>query len=196
MSGLPLAEAIKTAPFWYLYIACLFSAAAVFTTYVHLVPYALDNGSPTHVSVTLIGILGISSIIGRFIFGGVADRLGSRRTLALMFTGLGVSMLWWLMAPPILVNLTIYAIMFGIFYGGYIAILPVLCMGYFGGRQISGIIGCLYTSWGLGALLGPPATGFIFDLYHSYHYAILLSVLLLGASTASCILIKDPQHSY
>jgi hypothetical protein len=49
-------------------------------------------------------------------------------------------------------------------------------MDYFGGRNVSGIIGILYTSAGVGALIGPSAAGFIFDVSRSYLLPIIASV--------------------
>jgi hypothetical protein len=43
----------------------------------------------------------------------------------------------------------------------------------FGGRNVSGIIGILYTSVAFGTLIGPTAAGFAFDLNHSYTLPIL-----------------------
>ena len=62
------------------------------------------------------------------------------------------------------------------FYGGFVAILPALVMDYFGGRNVSGIIGVLYTSVAFGTLIGPSAAGFAFDISHSYLLPILASV--------------------
>jgi len=49
-------------------------------------------------------------------------------------------------------------------------------MDYFGGRNVSGIIGVLYTSVAFGTLIGPSAAGFAFDVSHSYVLPILASV--------------------
>jgi hypothetical protein len=46
---------------------------------------------------------------------------------------------------------------------------------YFGGRNVSGIIGVLYTSVAFGTLIGPSAAGFAFDLSHSYELPIVAS---------------------
>ena len=64
--------------------------------------------------------------------------------------------------------LAIFALVFGLAYGGWVALLPAVVMDYFGGRNVSGIIGILYTSAGVGALIGPSAAGFIFDVSRSY----------------------------
>jgi MFS family permease len=50
-------------------------------------------------------------------------------------------------------------------------------MDYFGGRNVSGLIGILYTSVAFGTLVGPSAAGFIFDFSHSYTVPILASAV-------------------
>jgi MFS transporter, OFA family, oxalate/formate antiporter len=48
-------------------------------------------------------------------------------------------------------------------------------MDQFGGRNVSGIIGILYTSVAFGTLIGPSAGGFAFDLTGDYTLPILAS---------------------
>jgi hypothetical protein len=43
--------------------------------------------------------------------------------------------------------------------GGWVAVLPTVVMDYFGGRNISGVTGALYTSVLFGTLIGPSAAG-------------------------------------
>jgi MFS family permease len=71
--------------------------------------------------------------------------------------------------------LAVFAFAFGVAYGGWVALLPSVVMDYFGGRNVSGIIGVLYTSAGIGTLVGPSAAGFAFDVSHSYTVPILVS---------------------
>ena len=56
------------------------------------------------------------------------------------------------------------------------ALVPALIMDDFGGRHVSTIIGVLYTSVAVGALIGPSAAGFAFDVTHDYSVPILRSV--------------------
>ena len=196
LSGLSLQEVLMQRTFWHFYIASLLTAAVIFTTYVHLVPFAIDHGNARSASVGLIGTIGIASIIGRFLFGSLSDHIGSRRTISLMSTGMALAVMWWLFAPVALANLYVYAIVFGAFYGGYISVLPVLAMTFFGGRQLSTIIGALYTSWGCGALIGPTMTGFFFDISHQYTTGLLISVASLLIASLICLLIRDPISPY
>jgi hypothetical protein len=59
-------------------------------------------------------------------------------------------------------------------------------MDYFGGRNVSGIIGILYTSVAFGTLIGPSAAGFVFDLSHSYTLPILFSA---GANILAVVIV-------
>lgn len=61
------------------------------------------------------------------------------------------------------------------FYGGWVAILPAVVTDHFGGRNVGGIIGILYTSVAFGTLLGPSAAGFAFDVSHSYFIPVAIS---------------------
>ncbi|WP_321340245.1 MFS transporter [Breoghania sp.] len=194
--GLSLSEALRHRAFWHFYFASLLTAAVIFTTYVHLVPFAIDNGNDSSSSVGLIGTVGIASIAGRFIFGGLSDRIGSRRTISLMSAGMALAVAWWLFLVPTLGNLYVYALIFGAFYGGYISTLPVLAMAFFGGRQLSTIIGALYTSWGAGALIGPTMTGVLFDFTGTYTTGLLASIGFLLVASLICLFIRDRAVPY
>ena len=72
--------------------------------------------------------------------------------------------------------LVVFAFIFGTAYGGWVALLPAVVMDFFGGRNVSGLIGILYTSAGFGTLVGPAAAGFAFDVSGCYMVPILLSI--------------------
>jgi MFS family permease len=172
--GSSVNAAIRAPQFISLYLACLICSFGVFIPFVHLVPYARDHGVAPSSGVLLLGVIGVGSTAGRFFLGGVADRMGRRVTLLLMFVGMALSLALWVVSASFW-SLTVFAFIFGIFYGGWVAVLPAVVMDYFGGRNVSGLIGILYTSVAFGTLVGPSAAGFIFDLSHSYTVPILAS---------------------
>ena len=51
-------------------------------------------------------------------------------------------------------GLAVFALLFGLCYGGLVALNPALAADYFGGRNAGGIIGVLYSGVAIGALLG------------------------------------------
>ena len=143
--------------------------------FVHLVPYAGDHGVPATSAVLLLGIIGIGSTAGRFFLGGLADRIGRQSALLLLFVGMAIALAIWTFATTFW-PLAAFAFVYGMIYGAWVAVLPAVVMDYFGGRNVSGIIGILYTSVAFGTLIGPSAAGFAFDLTHDYTLPILAGV--------------------
>ncbi|WP_322027775.1 MFS transporter [Burkholderia sp. BCC1977] len=173
-AGATVREAVTSRPFASLYAACLVCSFGVFVPFVHLVPYALDHGVAPSTAVLLLGAIGVGSTAGRFFLGGLADRFGRRASLLAMFAGMAVALVAWAGAGSV-ATLAAFALVFGVFYGGWVAVLPAVVMDYFGGRNVSAIIGVLYTSVAFGTLIGPAAAGFIYDAGGGYLMPILAS---------------------
>jgi MFS family permease len=173
-AGPSIPAAVKSKRFLGLYAACLFCAFGVFVPFVHLTPYAIDQGMAKSSAVLPVSVIGVGSTVGRFFLGGLADRLGRRLPLLAMFIGMAASLPIWAVSTTFW-PLAAFAFVFGVAYGGWVALLPSVVMDYFGGRNVSGIIGVLYTSAGIGTLTGPSAAGFAFDISHSYTLSILVS---------------------
>lgn len=190
--GFSVREAVGSSRFIGLYIACVFCSFGLFVPFVHLVPYALDHGVTQGSAVLLVGIIGIGSTAGRFFLGDLADRMGRKNALTAMFIGMALSMAIWAMAGSFW-PLAVFAFAYGVFYGGFVAIIPSLVMDFFGGRNVSSIIGVLYTSVAFGTLVGPTAAGFAFDFSGSYFVPILASTAAgLIAAAIVAALPKTP----
>ncbi|AJY41418.1 MFS transporter [Burkholderia humptydooensis] len=173
-AGATVGEAIRSRAFASLYAACLVCSFGVFVPFVHLVPYAVDHGVKPAAAVLLLGAIGVGSTAGRFFLGGLADRLGRRASLLAMFAGMAIALVGWAGARDF-AALAAFALVFGVFYGGWVAVLPAVVMDSFGGRNVSGIIGVLYTSVAFGTLIGPAAAGFVYDAGGGYLVPILAS---------------------
>jgi MFS transporter, OFA family, oxalate/formate antiporter len=191
-AGASVRDAIRSRRFVVLYSACLICSFGAFVPFVHLVPYALDHGVPQASAVLLLGTIGVGSTAGRFLLGGLADRMGRQPSLIATFAGMALALAVWAFSTT-LWPLAAFAFAYGAFYGGWVAVLPAVVMDHFGGRNVSGIIGILYTSVAFGTLIGPTAAGFAFDLSHSYTLPILAGVganMLAAESTVTRVAVK------
>jgi MFS family permease len=180
---IPIGEALRSRRFIGFYAACFICSFGVFVPFVHLVPYALDHGVAQSAAALLIGAIGVGSTVGRFLLGGFADRLGRPLSFLMMFVGMGLSFLIWLFAASFW-PLAVFALAFGVFYGGSVALAPAVLVDYFGGRNAASLVGVAYTSFAFGTLIGPSAAGFAFDLSHSYMLPILASFAAFVIATA------------
>ena len=178
-----LREAMRSRPFLGLCAACVIGAFGVFVPFVHLVPYALDHGAAQSAAVFLLGAIGVGSTAGRFFLGGLADRLGRAFSLLIMVVGMAFAFLVWVLATSFW-PLAAFALLFGLFYGGWVALLPAVVADYFPGRNIGTVLGVLSLSIAFGTLIGPSAAGFAYDFSHSYTVPILASAASYIAAAA------------
>jgi MFS family permease len=193
--GLTLGQAVRTRRFAGLYAGCLVCGLGVFTPFAHLVPYALDRGiAPTRAAL-LLALIGAGSTAGRFLLGGLADRLGRLPALLSMFVGMTAAMGIWAAAYDFAM-LAAFALAYGVFYGGWVALLPALVADYFGGRAVGSIIGVLYTSVAFGTLVGPIAAGRAYDAAGSYLVPIVLAAVAnLVAAAVVAATARTPTSS-
>ena len=192
-AGMSLSLALRTRAFWLIYASLVLSCIGLFVPMVHLSPYAQDAGYSEAQGVALVSLIGLGSLLGRFTVGGIADRLGRVPSLVGSYAGLGVMLLvwwsttaWWLLA--------LFALVFGICYGAYVALVPTIVMDLYGARAVSGIIGTLYTGAGLGTLVGPWLAGAAYDAMDAYDAPILVSAAL-SFLAAFCVLSLARQKT-
>jgi MCP family monocarboxylic acid transporter-like MFS transporter 13 len=194
--GLSLREALHDRRFWWLYLSIALAAPSMFIPFAHISAAARDLGIDTARAVGLVGLIGIGSLVGRFAIGALADRLGRLLTLLLMQMSAGLAFLAWHAADGYAV-LAVFALWFGLSYGGIVSLLPAISMDLFGPRAVAGIIGTLYTGAALGNLLGPVLAGAVFDRAGSY-VPVLWGCMGLSAmaALASARLLAWKRPSY
>jgi MFS family permease len=186
LPGLTLAQALKDKRFWWFYLFTFTAAPTMFIPFAHVSASARDIGISDANAVGLVGLIGIGSLVGRFAISALADRLGRTLTLTLMQVSMASTYLLWI-ASGGYPSLTVFALWFGLSYGGIVSLMPAICMDLFGAQAVAGIIGTLYTGAAVGNLLGPVVAGAVFDRMGSYHpvlwSCVALSVVSVYAST-------------
>lgn len=194
ITGMTVREALHARPFWLLYAATIATSLGVFIPFAHLAPYARDHGLSQSTGTVLVGLIGVGSAAGRLGLGGTADRVGRRRALVGTFLGMAVALLWWTAATSTW-SLALFAVFFGVCYGGFVALVPALAADYFGGRSVGAIIGLLYTGASVGALAGPTLAGVAYDLRDSYTVPIAISAAANLIAVACMALLADPAST-
>ena len=175
--SLSLGQAVRTREFALMYVSALFLSFSLFVFFVHLVPYAEAGGIETVKATALIAVIGAGSFLGRLVLGYAAGRLGSVRTYQGAVLLMAGSYLIWLLEPGY-EGLAVFAFLMGFGYGGWVALSPTVAADLFGPEGLAGTVGALYTSAAIGALLGPPAAGFVKDAMGTYRPAIAAAMLL------------------
>jgi MFS family permease len=191
-SAIDVRAAVRTPAFGLLYLNSFLSSMALFVPFVYLPAFAHDHGATEIASAALISIIGGASVIGRLGLGAIADRTSTIRLYQACYLLLAASFGLWLFGSSY-ATMVVFAIAMGTGYGGFVALSPAVLAELFGVARLGTVMGILYTSGGVGALLGPPIAGMIIDYTGSYRGAIAYS--LVGALASFAVLIPLSRYS-
>ena len=112
-----------------------------------------DQGVSRVAAATLVGIIGGASVVGRMVLGVVADRMGIMWLYKLCTLALGLSYAVWILTSGY-GWLVIFALTMGTAYGGMVALSPAVVAELFGVQGLGAVLGTLYTSSAISALVG------------------------------------------
>ncbi len=161
-----------------LYLGVLLVSIAVILPFAHLVPTARALGIARADALGLLGLIGIASIAGRFVLGAVADLAGRRETFLASTMALVVATMLWSQASS-LMALHAFALLFGLGWGGFVALLPAFIADQFGARRAGTVIGLLYSFRAIPMLATPLAAGYAMEALGD-HRVPVAAVGLLG----------------
>jgi len=138
------------------WLGILFVSMPAMLPHAALVSSAHDLGLPRPEALGLLGLLGLGTVVGRFLLAAIADGLCRRRVFIACCAAMAVSMVLWALADGAWM-LRAFALAFGAAQGGFVALLPAFIADRFGTGQLGRVMGTLYTSRGLALIAAPPA---------------------------------------
>ena len=188
-----LKAAFLSRGFLMLFFSSMICSIGFFIPFVHLVPYAIDQGFGETNGVYLLMVIGISSLTGRILLTAASDHLGRRNSMIAMYFTMALSFLLWYIAGNMTV-LTMFAVFYGLGSGGYVAMIAPLIAEYFGTEKIGSILGCFMPNIALGGFFGPYLTGYAYDLWGSYDIPFIVA-LVCGLAAAVLALLM-PARAY
>jgi MFS family permease len=172
---------LATRPFLSLLISFLLISVPITGTVVHLSPLLLDRGLSPHVVGRTVGLVGAGVLIGRVAVGYLIDRFFAPYVAAVVTMLSAVGLLSLMLGSVRWGGVT--AILVGLSLGFDVDLLGYLVARYFGMSRYGLIYALLYSSYAVGAAIGPALAGYAFDRDHNYATALIAAVimLLLGA---------------
>jgi MFS family permease len=182
IAGVSLQTALRTRAFWLLTGAYSLLSLASNVVFVHQIAYLIERGVSGTLAASVAGLVGLSSLPGRYVLNWLSDRIRPQLllSLCLIAQALGVLLLLqgqafgWLIA---------YILVYGIAFGAISPLRAGVMAEHFGRRAYGAITAVQGLPVALCAGFGPLIAGWLYDLLGHYEPAFWLSIgaLLLAA---------------
>lgn len=132
---------------------------------------------------SLIAISSIFNGIGRFLWGGMSDKIGRVQTFRLILgSQLIVFIALMFVSNPIIFGVLVCYVL--LCYGGGFGSMPAFVLDVFGPKLMPVVYGTVLTAWGCGGIVGPQIVAFLKDNFEKqaaqYTFVSASVLLLLG----------------
>ena len=192
----------STSAFWKLvsvhYLGCLGHSIVI----IYVIPIAVIAGVDLVSAAGILSTLMAVSVLTRFSTPVIADHLGAKWSMAIMFIlqGLPVLMLFW---THELWQFYLFAVIFGIGYGGEGSAFPIINRQYFGRGPMGRSFGWQQAGAGAGMATGAWVGALLLGFFGAYDATIVLStvasvagaLVLLSMEPTSRLLIPNWEDS-
>jgi MFS family permease len=178
-----LSDVLTNRNFYLLAMGSFASVGAVGGMNQHLkLLFTLDQHRAQSEALNIITWVAGVSLIGRFGAGWLADRIGPKRVMMLIYL-LVASAALLLVWGPTGATVYMFAIVFGLGLGGEYMIIPLMAGELFGTAVLGRVMGIILTFDGAAEAMFPWIVGKTHDTTHSYRlgFQILTALAALGA---------------
>jgi MFS family permease len=173
-------EMLRSPAFYSLYIQYACAATAGLMIIGHLAKIvAVQSGNTIKIGFLFVALLAIFNAGGRVVAGIVSDYIGRIITLVFVFIMQAIIMAFFSQFSTIS-GFMIGSAMVGFNYGACLSLFPATTADYWGTKNLGMNYGILFTSWGVGGIVGPMLAGSIADATGSYAMAYYIACGLLA----------------
>jgi predicted MFS family arabinose efflux permease len=191
--GWPLRAALRTSTFFWIAAAFFIGPLGQMGMLQHQVPLIMEAGFSNAMAATALGFTAGLGGLGKLCFGRISELVPFRLAVMLCF-GLQALAVLVLFNAQSIVMLWIYVALFGFAMGGVIVLLPLAVGHFFGLASFGVIMGTLSLILAVGNASGALLSGVIYDLFGSYHYAMIACMCFYLLAILSIFLIGEPRE--
>ncbi len=174
----PIRAYLLTPSFLYICLGMFCGTFAGLLVVGNLKPLALSVGLTNESATLAISLFALGNASGRILWGQVHDFLGSRRTVLVSMSFLGVALLLLYAAGSTWMTLGATLLVGGGF-GACFVVYASTVVSRFGMELFPRLYPICFLGYGFAALVGPGAGGFIADTAGAYGPAVLMSAALV-----------------
>ena len=194
-------NAIKTRPFWLLWIVLFTNVTAGIGILENAKPMVEDFFPTITVAAAagFVGILSLANMGGRIGWSTFSDALGRKRIYIMYLGGGAVAYTAIaLVGPSSMLLFVVLAVLIISFYGGGFATIPAYLKDVFGEFEVGAIHGRLLTAWSAAGIAGPLIVNSVLDSLEGqgltgaelYRPSLLIMVGVLAVGFVANLLVR------
>ncbi|MYD37068.1 MAG: MFS transporter [Dehalococcoidia bacterium] len=190
-------QALRTQAFWLMAICSALTFLTIATLTVHWVPYMGSIGIEREAAAFFLPLLPLGTMVGRLLFGVLADLYDKRRVTALAFCVQAAAVLMLSQIDPAREwTLVLFLVLWGFGFGGTIVARMAL-QGYLFGRNSFGALqGMLTMTTEAGFALSPLIASIVFEELGTYRPLFLGFAVLAFLAGPLTMLIRRPTPQF
>ncbi len=178
--GISTRQAFGSRAFWIIAVTMAAQNMIVSSVSTHVMPYLTSVGYSREVAGFMASGIPLASIIGRFGFGWLGDRVSTKKLTIFGFGILALGMISFAYALWGLFIIAVFLLTFGIGFGGINTMRAVLPQTYFGIKSYGTILGLVMGVGTFGSMVGAPLAGYTFDTLGRYQPIWLIYAAAAG----------------
>ena len=185
-------QALRTSAFWTLTIVHLSSTISIVTLSIHLAPKLTDMGFSLTAAAIVPVVYTSVALPAQFIAGFVADKFPKPLVtfVFLMFQAAGILVIAFAESAPMAY---LFAILYGIGFGGRIPLLTAIRGDYFGRKAFATIMGLSQFPNNIAMIFAPLFAGYMYDRYESYFIPFLAFSVLAFLGALLMLTVRRPR---
>jgi len=188
-----VAEARKSASFWFLLLGFALTMTTVGVPFVHVVSYGRDIGLSDGDGALAVSVIGLLSLIGGLTLGAMSDRYGRKSAFVIAYVLQVVAFVLFLKADNA-GSVYLAAAFFGCYYGGFASLYPALVGDLFGPDHAGAIGGLIVAGGGILGGWGPALAGYLRDVNGNYNDAFVLCLISAVCSVVLFVVLPKPKR--
>jgi len=193
--GLTLRVAVATSALWLIALSYLVGGFSQVGSLQSVAPYLQDIGYPAALAAGALGGLSLGSLIGKFCFGWLCDRILPKYAFAigLGLQAAGIALLRSVEPASPLALVWVSALTLGLGAGSWLPTMSMLISTNFGLVAYGTIYGVVNLAQSIGTATGPLLSGYMYDVTGGYHWTFIIFIALYVISIPTILAVRRPK---
>ena len=188
-------QALKTRVFWILTVAHVSSTISLATLSIHLMARLQDIGLSSTTASYIELVSSVVALPSLFVAGWLGDKVSKKYLVALFLFLQGISTIVLTVANGLPLAL-LFAVFYGIAFGGRIPLMTAIRGDYFGRKAFASIMGWSMLPNGILMAIAPVWAAWMFDTYGSYTVPFLSYAVINLAGALIMLGVKKPKLTH